>query len=51
MKDQGYREFPLGREAYDYLTFKRKRLTDAAYREYEAPASSRPRAHGCSSDS
>ncbi len=36
MKDQSYRQLSLGPEVYDYLTFKRKRLTDAAFREYES---------------
>jgi integrase/recombinase XerC len=36
MKDKSYRALPLGQEAGYYLRAKRKRLTDASYRDYEA---------------
>lgn len=35
MKDKGYRAFPLGQDAAGYLHAKRKRLTEASYRDYE----------------
>lgn len=35
VKDKSYRAFPLGQEAGHYLRFKRKRLTDSSYRDYE----------------
>ena len=36
VKDKSYRVFPLGQEAGDYLRSKRKRLTEASYRDYES---------------
>jgi site-specific recombinase XerC len=36
MKDKSYRALPLGLEAGHYLRAKRKRLTDASYRDYES---------------
>jgi integrase len=35
-QDKSYQLFPLGQEAAVYLRAKRKRLTDASYRDYEA---------------
>jgi hypothetical protein len=40
MRDRGYQEFPLGQEAAAYLRVKRKRLTDASYRDYESSSTS-----------
>jgi integrase/recombinase XerC len=36
VKDKGYRALPLGLEAGHYLRAKRKRLTQASYRDYES---------------
>lgn len=36
VRDKSYRAFPLGQEAGHFLRFKRKRLTDPSYRDYEA---------------
>lgn len=36
MKDKGYLEFPLGREAAAYLAVKRKRLTAKSEQDYES---------------
>lgn len=36
LKDKSYRAFPIGQEAGHYLRFKRKRLTETSYRDYEA---------------
>lgn len=36
VKDKTYLEFPLGQEVAGYLRAKRKRLTDASFRDYEA---------------
>jgi len=35
VKDQTYREYPLGQDAATYLWAKRKRLTASSYRDYE----------------
>jgi site-specific recombinase XerC len=35
VRDKSYRAFPLGQEAEAYLRAKRKRLTDASFRDYE----------------
>lgn len=35
MRDKSYRAFPLGQDVAGYLYAKRKRLTDASYRDYE----------------
>jgi integrase len=35
VKDQTYREYPLGQDAAAYLWAKRKRLTASSYRDYE----------------
>lgn len=36
LRDKSYRQYPLGQEAGHYLRFKRKRLTDSSYRDYES---------------
>lgn len=36
VKDKSYQLYPLGQEAAAYLRVKRKRLTDASFRDYEA---------------
>jgi site-specific recombinase XerC len=36
VRDKSYRAFPLGQEAEAYLHAKRKRLTEASYRDYES---------------
>ena len=35
-RDKTYQLFPLGQDAAEYLRAKRKRLTDASYRDYES---------------
>jgi integrase/recombinase XerC len=35
LKDKSYQEYPLGQEVLGYLRAKRKRLTQASYRDYE----------------
>ncbi len=36
VKDKSYQLYPMGQEAAGYLRAKRKRLTEASYRDYEA---------------
>lgn len=36
VKDKTYRAFPVGEQAGHYMRFKRKRLTDDSYRDYES---------------
>lgn len=36
LKDKSYQAFPLGQDAAVYLRIKRKRLTEASHRDYEA---------------
>jgi integrase/recombinase XerC len=36
VKDKSYQLYPLGQDVASYLRVKRKRLTDASYRDYEA---------------
>ena len=36
VKDKSYRAFPLGQDAGHYMRFKRKRLTQSSYRDYES---------------
>jgi len=35
VRDKSYQQYPLGQDAAAYLRAKRKRLTDASYRDYE----------------